>query len=676
VIISPAANCSYAARSGETFPNNDVLVFFRRQKCAPLSDSAQNELVLTIQLSAPGPVGVWTAPRSRTPPSDLEILISDRVAGMFAGRAIAGSVGHTDTSRTTSRLALLNYVWQVSPSPWWLIGLMIGAAALVGVAGFLLADARVLAGEIGAPVELQSVLGAFCAALALAIVYTCLVPPFQAADESNHFVGLASFLGETELAGEATLLAQKGHFDRIAFHPDQRFNPSNIGHPGAIWGTGTVPEWDLRGKGVFAVWYVFAPLVRGHSVGTTLLLTRVLNAIVFATAAGLFVYLVDVFSPHRWPILDTFPLFIIPTLPFFGIQVSNYAPLCAVYVILAGAVMVFIWDGRRSYVSGPLMGSAWAAATLLARSAIPLAPLLAGCAAGRAVLGPRRVSGVTAVVFWVGLTLPCAIALSLIPQQLSNLARTASTGLPAALRATWVFVDHPWALIALGTAASAAELWLHRNESNVEYADHTLTTQVTRVVAYAAAVLIGVSMVASAFVKYPSAPVVDPLHAPPTGWYLSRMLLAGMTMFRLSQPDFLTSRSFWSGFGWLDTPMPDWIVIALAASTGAAFSMTLVWIARSGAHRTGVHLFLIVAALVGAFLASAFFVLRSTPADLHGRYLLGIYLCLIAVSWHCLPRLIENARSQWRIAVLAVCGLAVITIHGTAFATILSRYFG
>jgi hypothetical protein len=183
-------------------------------------------------------------------------------------------------------------------------------------------------------------------------------------------------------------------------------------------------------------------------------------------------------------------------------------------------------------------------------------------------------------------------------------------------------------------------------------------------------------MVASAFVKYPSAPVVDPRHAPTTGWYLFGMVLAGTTMFRLSHPDFLTSQSFWSGFGWLDTPMPEWIVIALAASTGAALSVTLVWIARSGAYRAGMQLFLIVAGLACAFLTSAFFVLRSTPGDLHGRYLLGIYLCLIAVSWQCLPRLTEEARSRWRIAVLSTCGLAVIAIHGIAFVTILRRYFG
>jgi hypothetical protein len=675
-IISPAANCSYVARSGERFPNNDVLVFVRRQTCTALSADAQNELVLTIQLNGPGPVGVWTAPRSRTPHSDFEILLSDRVVGTAAGRAIAGSVGHTDTSRTRSRLALLNYVWQVSQSPWWLISLIIGAAVSVGVAGFLLADARVLAGDIGPRVEWLSAIGAFCGALAFAIVYTSLIPPFQAADESNHFVGLALFIGETELEGEATLLEEIGNFDRIQFSAEQHFNPSNVGHPSAIRRAGGDPPWDLRGNGIFDVWYVFAPLVRGHGAATTLLLTRVLNAIVFASAVGLFVSLIAVISPSRFPILSAFPLFIIPTLPFFGMQVSNYAPLCAVYVIFAGALMVFVWDGRRSYMSGPIMGSMWAAATLLSRSAIPLAPLLVSCAAARAVLGPRRTSVPAAVVFWVGLTLPSAIALSLIPQQLHDLARTASTGLPAGLRAIWVFADHPRALIVIGAAASAAELWFHRNKNDVEHADPRLATRVTRLLAYAAAVLLGVSMVASAFVKYPLAPMVDPLHSPPTRRYVFEMLLAGMTMFRMSRPDFLTSQSFWSGFGWLDTPLPDWTVIALAASTGTALVVMLVWIARSGAYRTGVYVCLSLAGLVGAFVASAFAVVRSTYFDLHGRYLLGIYLCLIAVSWHCLPRLTEKAKSQWRVGILGACGVAVITIHGIAFVTILRRYFG
>jgi hypothetical protein len=674
-IISPAANCSYAARTGETFPNNDVLVFVRRQKCAPLSDNAQNELVLTIQLNAPGPVAVWTAPRSVTPGTDIEILVADRIAGRYAGRAVVGSLGHTDASRSRSRLALLNYVWQVSPSPWWLIALIIGAVVSAGIAAFLLSDARVVAGDMGPSVEWHSATGCFCAALAFALVYACLVPPFQAADESNHFVGLALFLGETELVGEATVLAQRGDFDRIQFRSEQHFNPSNIGHPSVISWFGGDPPWDLRGNGIFDVWYVFTPVIRGHSAATTLFLTRVLNAIVFAAAVGLFVSLIAVFSPSRYPILNAFPLFIIPTLPYFGMQVSNYAPLCAVYVILTGAVLLLVWDGRRSYMSGPIMGSMWAAATLLSRSAIPLAPLLVSCAAARAVLGPRRASVLTAVVFWIGLTVPCAIALSLIPQQLSDLARTASTGLPVGVRAMWIFVDHPWALVVFGAAASAAEVWLHRNKSAVEPADHRLA-RITRLLAYVASILLGMSMVASAFVRFPLAPMVDPRHALPTRRYVFEMLLAGMTMFRLSRPDFLTSQSFWSGFGWLDTPLPDWSVIALAAGTGTALLVTLVWIARSGAYRTGLSVLLILAGLFGAFVASAFAVVRSTYFDLHGRYLLGIYLCLITLSWHYLPRLVEKTRTGWRAVIFAGCGLAVVAIHGIAFTTILRRYFG
>jgi hypothetical protein len=678
-IASAAGNCGYAARTGERFPNSGVLVFFRRESCATVPDDAQHELVLTVQLDEPGPIGVWTTQRGKPNESEVEILLADRGVGASAGRAIAGSVGYTDTSRGRSRLGLLTYVWQVSPSPWWLIVLTISAVALVATAAFLLTDAHVLAGEIGRRSRLYSALGAFSVALALVIVYASVTPPFQAADESHHFAGLAAFLRTPGLGGEANLLAQKGHFDRIRFNHEEHFSPSDVGHPEATLTTGIVPDSDLRGRGVLAVWDVFARFLRGHNVGTTLLLARVLNGIVFAIAVGLFVYLVAVFSPNRWPILDAFPLFIIPTLPFFGMQVSNYAPLCAVYVVLAGAVMLFVWDGRRSYAAGPIMGSTWAVATLLSRSAVPLAPLLACCAAARAVLGPRRTSVPAAFVFWLGLTLPGAIGLWLIPQRLIDLARSTTDGVRGS-RAMWGLVDHPWVLIVIGMAASAGELWFHRNRRDDGDEHHGLATQLTRALAYAAAVVVGISIAVSAFVEYPLAPVIDRsvgnyMSGISTGKYLTGMLLAGMTMFRLSRPNSL-SQSFWSGFGWLDTPLPDWTVIALAAGTGVALSVTLVWIGKSGACRTGVYVLLIVASLVGAFLVSAFFVLSIEPIDLHGRYLLGIYLCVIALSWHCLPRLIEKAGWHRRIGVLGACGLAVIIIHGVAFATILRRYFG
>jgi hypothetical protein len=225
----PAGNCAYDARPGDPFPNNDVVLLVRQQSCVPVSTTSGQDAVISFRLSKPGPIALWTAPATKDPKPAIQLLSVTSSGNQREERAVFGTFGKTDYSRTASRLALLNYVWQISQSDWWLVALMTVAAVLIGLAAFVLADSNVLYGEAGSRRGLYSAFGTFSAALALSIVYASAVPPFQAADESHHFAGLAAFLGRPELGAEATLLARVGHFDRIKFHSAQQFNPSDIG---------------------------------------------------------------------------------------------------------------------------------------------------------------------------------------------------------------------------------------------------------------------------------------------------------------------------------------------------------------------------------------------------------------------------------------------------------------
>jgi hypothetical protein len=671
----PSANCAFAAHGRQAFPTNAWLTFVRQQTCAQIRDAA-DELVLTIRLAAPGNVAVWAAGRGNSAPTDVVLVVNDRTRAEFVGRALIGAVWHSDNSRAASRLALLSYVWQVSRSA--LVVLMAGAVAFVGLSAAMLSYCYATTRHTGRSLTPQSSLAGAAAALALAVIYACVVPPLQAADEPNHFVGLSHSLKRPQLAGESTRLGQLGHLDRIAFHPDEHFNPADVGYPNAgMLLAGGEPESDVRGRGVYAVWDAFAPVLRRtRTVGGTLLLARVLNAGVFASTVGLFVCIVARFTSSRWPVLDAFPLFIIPTLPFFGMYVSNYAPLCAVYILFAGGIVVFVRDDLGSYVSGPLMGLAWAAGVLLSRSAFSLAPVLVACAAARMILGPQLTTWSRALVFWMGLAVPAAIAFSMIPAHLFDIAQATATGLPVAVQPFWKVIQYPWLLLPIGVIASAAEIRFHGSgRVKSETSRRRLETAVVTV-GYAAAILLATSIAVSAVIQYPFAPMLDLRHLPSTRSYVVGTLLPALTMFRFGHADFLTSQSFWTGYGWLDTFLPAWLVTMLTVSTGTSFVITLLWIARMRAYRIGFSCFLLIAALVAAFAAAAFSVLRATPGDLHGRYLLGIYLCLVLLCWHWLTRIIPHAGRRTKAAVLVTCSLCVIMVHGLAFATILSRYFG
>lgn len=667
-LISPAGNCGYEAGGGQAFPNNDTLLLIRRDACAPVPPAAERDLILTVELDEPGPIALWAGERAPTRESGLEILVADRIEGPLTGRAISGSAGYTDKLKSRTRLALLNYVWQISPSFSWLIALIALATSLVAASGWLLADRRVLAGDAGAAARASAAIGGAFLALAFALVYACTIPPFQAADEPHHFVALAALLGRPELGVEGTHLGQVGYIDQIRFHPERHFNPSDVGRLGAILTSGVAPQADVRGTGVFAVWSLFAPVLRGHGPAVTLLLARVLNAIVFAGAIGCCVFLAAAFSPSRWPLLDAFALFIIPTLPFFGMQVSNYAPLCAAYAVIGAGISVFLWDGPRAWTAGPLLGAAWAAAILLSRSALPLAPLLVSCGLARLAIR-RRNPAATVIGFWLGLSLPCAIALALLPGPLRNLVEQA-LGLHAGSQGQVAVGALPVILGGATVGAAVVELRWKASDGQRTGADRFFSW-----VGWTAATLVLLTMAGSMFMAYPIAPPPDAAHVAAPLRYVGGMLLAGLTMFRLGHPDFMTSTSFWGGFGWLDTVLPASAVTALAAGSGLALSATFAWIACARRWRSGAIFCLLMLGLISAFALSAFSVIRTTPAALHGRYLLGVYIGLLTLCWHFLPRTSTAMRPRARAIVLATCGLAAVTVHAWAAVTILQRYF-
>jgi hypothetical protein len=146
-------------------------------------------------------------------------------------------------------------------------------------------------------------------------------------------------------------------------------------------------------------------------------------------------------------------------------------------------------------------------------------------------------------------------------------------------------------------------------------------------------------------------------------------------MFRLRHVDFLTSQTFWGGFGWLDTLLPAWLVSLLAASSGLALAGLLAWVARTRAVKTGLCLGLFLCGIAASCAASAFSVIRLTPADLHGRYLLGVYLCLLALCWNSVPRMLEGESINTGGRVLAVCGSCILILYLFSFSVILRRYF-
>ena len=129
----------------------------------------------------------------------------------------------------------------------------------------------------------------------------------------------------------------------------------------------------------------------------------------------------------------------------------------------------------------------------------------------------------------------------------------------------------------------------------------------------------------------------------------------------------LTSWSFWGGFGWIDT-LPDWrFVAALVTATAAALVTLLALVRRERDARATALLILGFCGFAASIAAYAISVVTVTPADVHGRYLLGAYLSVLLVCWSPLGQL--PVRWTWAPA------LGCAAVHAYCLTVVLRRYF-
>jgi len=669
-IAIAGTNCVYRTPRGARFPNNELLTFERGSGCARIAAGAATELRLTVQFDNVARAALWSDPATDADVNAGAIVVSDRTAVAPVPRPmLRGALIDVDPSNERPRVQLLAYVWQIAASPRWIWIALLAAAALAWTGIFLLA---------GAPNErapgwiAQAGAGGFCAAAAVTLAYAVLVPPFQSADETHHVAGFADFAGRPDIAEKAKELARLGHFERLQFRSVEHFTPADIGVPWPREGDFAVPDPALRGAAVIWLWRAVPGLVRALPVPRLLLALRLIDGALFAVAVGIFFAIVAASTRTRCPELSAIPLFLVPTLPFFAMTVSNYGLLIAAYVLMTAGILLDFRDDRGAAWAGPLIGFGWMVGALTARSAVPLAPFLAAWLLGRLLVGRRDSGWRPALVYWLGVSAFLVAGVWLADR--GYVRMTVGLGeqtLSAILvRTVLVVLAHPWLLLIAGLAAAAIERAAAQRRPTPSPA---LRARLGRVAVAAPLVMIA-SLVLSLVVRYPKLAFVDPFKSPPPGEYLASVMAVAVTMFRLTNVDFLTSWSFWGGFGWLETVPPAAVVSVLVAASGLAFSALVYRLARDGDVRALPRVTLALAGAAASMAAYALSVVSVTPADLHGRYLIGLYLSMLVIAWSVMPRLAALRPTQATL-VRTVCAAACVTVHLIALAVILRRYF-
>ena len=295
--------------------------------------------------------------------------------------------------------------------------------------------------------------------------------------------------------------------------------------------------------------------------------------------------------PEPLPQWLAFPFLFVPSLPFFAMHVSETALLCSIYVLLAISLAVLFGDGPGSHWAGVPLGLATGLMLAGGRSPWPLTALVAAALLGRVVLGPsvphraRR----NALVFWGGFGLGAAVFFVLLDDAYRSMtelyAHLFARFIPSGLRSVgqWL-LDRPAAAAGLVALGLALEIAAGPLRARVATRLERRSRQLVRWTALGLVALVLVSLAASLLVPYPQLPLEEPY--PMTAAERVVAVLGTMaTMFRLVDPNFLLSSTFWVGFGWLDTMPGSPFQALLVLLVGLALCALLLRIARRGEGR-------------------------------------------------------------------------------------------
>ena len=152
--------------------------------------------------------------------------------------------------------------------------------------------------------------------------------------------------------------------------------------------------------------------------------------------------------------------------------------------------------------------------------------------------------------------------------------------------------------------------------------------------------------------------------------YAGQVWSAARGLFGGYPPDQLLVWTFWGGFGWLEMSPPFWLISALAGTFGA---LVAIWAWQSVWRRqTGraAALLLTLAGLAASLTLYAI-VTAWTLDFVHGRYLIGWYLMLLAPA----AALVTEAAAN-RALVAVPVWVALGLVHAVSASTTLDRYFG
>ena len=504
---------------------------------------------------------------------------------------------------------------------------------------------RLISNIPGSTLKKHSALAPSVAFLGASLLTSLTAPPFQAADEADHF---RTFLLATELIHrdeEALKLAQRGHYDRLMCHRDQRLSVENLGCAMTNgWPAHAGPtDGPARSLVADAVWKGIATILPLQSLNIGFIHSglRLFNGLFVTLALFLALY---VFNHHRREpegeniendlrsAAGPISVLAVPTLTHFANHNSNHTFLIAAYIVLAIASLNVIMGVKLGWKTTLLLSVSTAMSVFAGRAGVLLWFVTLGLFGIRWITQNvfsdtlrtfRQETSRSILIF-----LP-TIAIGLLynnqpyvqARLLPLFQNHVAVGLTALVSAAILL---PSVLMTLGNLA--------RKLSDKLKAYPTGVTLAPRIPWLGVSGAIFSLYLVSAMLKTP-APIPNIEFTPPIS-ATTYIWLVFKSFIRNSAPggdDFLLIGSFWGGFG---CPVDSLHWFPLWAVQSFLMGGWMLGLFRYSEKNSTIETlkYFGFGLLCCTYLGLLTYAVHSGPSTMHGRYMVGFYLLFIVGS--------------------------------------------
>ena len=599
-----------------------------------------------------------------------------------------------------SRVALLAYLWQLEHKRSLYLWVLL-AAAMFGAGTLLFPWQAHMESEYLS----DAVKAGFGAALlfaALGLIQLIVTPPLFGTDEPAHVLSYHLWMSDNDAADRTAELGKRNHAIRMLWRPAQKFTTADLNNPYKRFVDSPNTMYTrpgARSASALAMWRVTQRFVLGNSAASMIFRLRLVSLAAVAACVGLAAALLGATgsagAPTGWIGLG---LLLVPSLPYYAMNVSNYPLVLGAGILVAAAVAALINQTSVSGWIGLYLGAGASLAFFSSASCWPLAAIVlcavVALALRRLVVVPDGESMVN-LNFWFSL----AVGLSIFtvfstPQFRSQQSEYAALALrnvgihsvPPYLGTVWLVCGvlaclewvcsflategtahvgaffarfgsiFAWALIAL----AVANVFVRPSEMDAlpEAVPHW-EFHVGRARA-----------VPLADADFARPPLPTPRH------YAATAVKAVVSSIGIGYHDYLIEKLFWLAGGSIETAAPNWMLSFLMALMVAGLAGLFF---RIAATRNSPRLLQVLFTLAGLAICLVLTAVGSivSPASpsLHGRYLIGFHVTWLLVSFIGFKSPVLFV--QWRKPVWFATGwiACILAIHGTCYWIELDRYF-